>query len=382
MVNKRIVALSNQLRDEGVSVSIRSTETACNVWNLMKTDSNLNEIQTALRSVYIKDHHDNKKFNKVFEELFTNIEDKTKPNNIQQDPYNNSHDDPSIQQEDIIPMPSEVESDLPIEKIIPPDFNPEQLKQNKIHEKDLLKTDISNINSYDERILDLCRKLAEKIANKRSKRKRLMTTNNIDMPRTIRGNLKNGGKLIKLYKSKPQIHKSKHIFLSDISGSCDWISSWFFSIIYGCQKSFDKISSYEFDSNIINTTEALKSESYYESFTSISTQRMRRGMIHGQSDMAQSFKEFLKDANLNHRSIVIILTDCRDWRGKREEGILESAKILKKIVKQSSKVIILNPEKKIRWDTPTSCVRDYQNAGAEVYEIGNLEHLAELITKL
>ena len=103
MVNKRIVALSNQLRDEGVSVSIRSTETACNVWNLMKTDSNLNEIQTALRSVYIKDHHDNKKFNKVFEELFTNIEDKTKPNNIQQDPYNNSHDDPSIQQEDIMP---------------------------------------------------------------------------------------------------------------------------------------------------------------------------------------------------------------------------------------------------------------------------------------
>ena len=98
--------------------------------------------------------------------------------------------------------------------------------------------------------------------------------------------------------------------------------------------------------------------------------------------MAQSFKEFLKDANLNHRSIVIILTDCRDWRGKREEGILESAKILKKIVKQSSKVIILNPEKKIRWDTHTSCVRDYQNAGAEVYEIGNLEHLAELITKL
>ena len=105
-------------------------------------------------------------------------------------------------------------------------------------------------------------------------------------------------------------------------------------------------------------------------------------MIHGQSDMANSFKEFLAKAPLNHRTTVIILSDCRDWQGKREEGILESAMLLKEIVTKSSKVLIFNPEPESKWNTPTSCVQDYQNVGAEVYEIQNLEHLAKLITDL
>ena len=105
-------------------------------------------------------------------------------------------------------------------------------------------------------------------------------------------------------------------------------------------------------------------------------------MIHGQSDMANSFKEFLAKAHLNHRTTVIILSDCRDWQGKREEGILESAMLLKEIVTKSSKVLIFNPEPESKWDTPTSCVRDYQNVGAKVYEIKDLDNLAKLITKL
>ena len=335
--NKRIIALSNQLREEGMQVSIRSTKTACDVWNLLKGTTSLTNLQTALKSVYIKDHHDNQKFDKVFNDLFIDVDD-AKGQVLEDMPYND--------------------------------------------EKDILKTDISHLNSFDERILDLCRKLGDKIANRRSKRRKLKNAKTIDMPKTIRRNLKNGGKLIKLYQSKPPVRKNKHVFLSDVSGSCDWISSWFFSIIYGCQKSFNKIYSYEFDNSIINTTSYLNSESYYETYQNITAQRLRRGMIHGQSDMAKSFKEFLKDAPLNHKTVVIILTDCRDWRGKREEGVLESAQVLKQIVQKSSKVLIFNPENKKRWNTPTSCVKDYQNAGAKVYEIKNLENLANLITNL
>ena len=98
--------------------------------------------------------------------------------------------------------------------------------------------------------------------------------------------------------------------------------------------------------------------------------------------MAKPFKEFLNTAHLNHRTTVIILSDCRDWRGKREEGILESASILREIATKSSKVLIFNPEPMVRWSTPTSCVHDYQSAGAQVYEIKNLENLANMITRL
>ena len=44
--------------------------------------------------------------------------------------------------------------------------------------------------------------------------------------------------------------------------------------------------------------------------------------------------------------------------------------------------MIFNPESMDLWSTPTSCVHDYQRVGAQVFEIRNLEHLGELITKL
>ena len=380
MVNERIVALSNQLREEGVSVSVRSTKTACEVWDLMKSSTDIKDMQYALKTVYIKDTHDEQKFDDIFEEIFEEAEEGVK--HTTKEETDSPFEDPAIEQEDIMGLPDSQISDIPIEQMIPPEFDAENLQQNKIHEKDLLKSDINNLNTFDERIVDLCRKLGKKIANSRARRKRLMRSNNINMPRTIRTNLKNGGKLIDIVYAKPKMNKTKHIFLNDVSGSCDWISNWFFSIIYGCQRSFDKISCFEFDNKIIETTDALQTESYEISYEAVTLKKLQRGMIHGRSDMASSFKEFLARTHLNHRTTVIILSDCRDWQGKREEGILESASILKEIVTKSSKVLIFNPEPESKWDTPTSCVRDYQNAGAQVYEIKNLEHLARLITDL
>jgi uncharacterized protein with von Willebrand factor type A (vWA) domain len=376
MAKERIVALSHQLRESGVNVSIRSTETACQVWDMFKDENEISRMKTALKSVYVKEAYDEKRFDDIFDEVFQVKND----NKLR--PYNQGREDPSIQPEDIMGMPDSQQSESTIESMMPPEFDLNELTEIKVHEKDLLKTDISNVNTFDERILDLCRKLSQKIRTRRSVRRKRMHSKNIDMPRTIRTNLKNGGKLIKLQHAKPHIHKSKHIFLSDISGSCDWINNWFFTILYGCQKSFDKISCYEFDNSIIETTDALKLESYYESYQNIYNRRIQKGMIHGQSDMANAFKEFRDTANLNHRSIVIILSDCRDWNGNRENGELESAKIMKDIVRQSSKVMIFNPEPKEKWNTPTSCVNEYVDVGAHAYEIKNLENLATLITNL
>lgn len=275
MVNERIVALSNQLREEGVAVSVRSTKTACEVWDIMKSSTKIEEMQNALKSVYIKDTHDEEKFDAIFEELFEENEDTIK--HTTKEESDKPFSDPAIENEDIMGLPDSQISDIPIEQMIPPEFDAEELQQNKIHEKDLLKTDINHLNTFDERIVDLCRKLGKKIANSRARRRRLLKSNNVNMPRTIRTNLKNGGKLINIVYAKPKINKTKHIFLNDVSGSCDWISSWFFSIIYGCQKSFDKISCYEFDNKVIETTDSLKTESYEVSYEEITLKKFKEG---------------------------------------------------------------------------------------------------------
>ena len=68
MINK-IANLSAQLRQEGLPVSIRSTQAAVKIhMNLGEADRQL--LKTALMAVYVKDRYDIPKFNKVFEKIF------------------------------------------------------------------------------------------------------------------------------------------------------------------------------------------------------------------------------------------------------------------------------------------------------------------------
>ena len=105
-------------------------------------------------------------------------------------------------------------------------------------------------------------------------------------------------------------------------------------------------------------------------------------MVNRCSNMFTSFRSFLNQVNLNNKSYVIILTDCRDWMGPRPSGRPMSANLIEKMVEYSKRVLILNPEPRIQWDRLDSCVSYYEDAGAELFEVQNLEQLANLISEI
>lgn len=400
MPDEKIIALSNKLRDEGVNVSIRTTKLACDVYEIMQLTNSSKNLKLAFKSVYVKDSYDESKFNKIYDDLFKETEKlKQPPRDLTKKPPKKDKDkqkqkpekkqDPEKIKTDEIkfnkkPKPKEKPKpkQISFEEIIFKQMSADLQKRKTLKEKEIPDADITQLNQFDEKTLEVCRKLGKKIANRRMKRQKKANKNKISIQKTIRKNLKNGGKLIDLQKAKPPLDKSKHVFLNDISGSCDWISSWFFSIIYGCQRSFRKVTTYEFDSQIIDISEELKTESYYRTYQSIMDKRKAHGMRHEESDMTQSFKQFLNQAPLNYRTVVIILTDCRDWKSRQKEGLAESAVVLRKIVEKTQRVLIFNPEPKENWKSHTSCVDDYIKVGAEVHEVKNLKNLARLIEDL
>ena len=65
----KIANLSAQLRDEGLPVSIRSTQSAVQIYQDLGQDDRL-LLKTALMAVYVKDRYDIPKFNKIFEKIF------------------------------------------------------------------------------------------------------------------------------------------------------------------------------------------------------------------------------------------------------------------------------------------------------------------------
>ena len=207
--------------------------------------------------------------------------------------------------------------------------------------------------------------------------------------------MKHGGTLLELVKSKPHIKKHNHYFLNDVSISCDWISLWFFCMVYASQHSFSNLRAFEFDNKTAEISSALQEDEVINAFLKVLEIRKQNRMIHGKSNMHTAFYGFLNQANLNNKSYVMILSDCRDWAGPKHgkqstntEFLTKygrkplSADLIHQMSKDSKRVLILNPEPKAKWNVADSCVSYYEDAGAECFEVRDLEQLADLVSEI
>lgn len=383
MIND-IIELSYRLREEGLAVSVRSTQSAIETYNYINNDKN--SLKIALRSIYVKDKYDIAKFDKIFEELFKSFKNKSKDKNTEK--VKNKSSLKNIKSNKYHIKKEKKGKTFKKEMV-----NNKQLKElsgrpqlddigELEREGELLNKDLTKLNRFDPRMLDVCQKLGRKIANKRSRRRKSDNNHRIDIRKTIRSNLKYGGVPFELVKAKPRNRKNEHLFLNDISGSCEWISSWFFMLMFSAKNSFKKSRTFEFDNKVIETSNALSEDYLINAFVKVREKRLKNAMVHGTSNMYTAFESFKKIANLNNKSYLIILSDCRDWAGPKVHGVPASADLLEDMVNESKKVIILNPEDRNKWDVVDSCVSLYRDVGAQIYEVNTLNQLAQFVESM
>lgn len=380
MINE-IVKFSGVLRENGIPASIRSTQIACEAAPLIK--ENNGNLKEALAAIYLKDQRQRKKFNEIFESFFDKKEETSnpksdfgvKPKFIKK--YNISISTKRVSDFDSGDKGQQYKIDY-----IKNTLNDINDNGDREGNSELLKSDIKTLNTLQPELIDLCQKLGRKIATKRVRRYKQAKKQKPDIRRSIRKNMKHGGTLLELVKSKPKIKKQNHYFLSDVSVSCDWISIWFFCMVYAAQNSFNRARAFEFDNKTAEITSALFEPDLVDAFIKVLEIRQNNSMIRGKSNMFTAFEGFLNQANLNSKSYVMILSDCRDWAGPKEDGIPSSAYLIENMVKKSKRVLILNPEEKKKWNAADSCVSYYENAGAGVFEVGNLDQLADLISEI
>ena len=91
----QIIKLSNHLRDEGMAVSIRTSQTAYDTCELL-SNMNRNTLKEALRAVYVKNKYDIPKFNKAFDKIFQSnykkdLEKKSSSKRIPQNNFKHSN---------------------------------------------------------------------------------------------------------------------------------------------------------------------------------------------------------------------------------------------------------------------------------------------------
>ncbi len=378
-----IAKFSGKLRENGIPASIRSTELACKATLLI--EKNNGNLKDALAAIYLKDQRHRKKFNKIYEDFFIKKEEAEKPKENaaygKKSPFLKTYN-VSVTGKRVANRDPGKDSQKYKINYIKNSLDTVNTDGKEEGNSELLKSDMKTINTLQVELVDLCQKLGNKIATQRSRQNKIAKKQKPDIRRSIRKNMKHGGTLLELIKSKPKIKKHNHYFLSDVSVSCDWISIWFFCMIYTAQNSFTKARAYEFTNKTVEITPALFEPELIDAFIKVMKIRHENSMIHGKSNMFTAFTDFEKHANLNSKSYVLILSDCRDWAGPKENQIPQSAEIIENIVKKSKRVLILNPEEKKKWNVADSCVSHYENVGAELFEVRNLEQLADLIIEI
>ena len=380
---EEIVKFSRLLRENNIPASLRSTQTAVKTFKLFKNDEN--SLNDALASVYVKDNQQRTKFDKIFKSVFEGVdEDEGESDGKEGPPSTKSNKNKRFlngyNYSFKILNPQKFNAQISESDVT--DYRPplDEYINHEMDESELLKKDINHLTTFEPELVDLCQKLGKKIANKRVRRRKQAKNMRPDIRKTLRKNLKYGNTLLEIVKSKPRIKKSNHFFLNDVSGSCDWISNWFFLMVYAAQNSFKKAKTFEFDNKTVETTSALEEPNLLDAFIKVRDIRQKNMMIHGTSNMHRSFESFKEQADLNNKSYVLILSDCRDWAGPKSGKIPLSASSMDHIVDKSKKVIILNPEPRNKWNVVDSCVSHYEDSGAEFFEVRNLEQLAELIS--
>ena len=225
---EKMVYLSNKLRNNGLPVSIRSTKTAIDAYNLIGEDD-YTLLRSALRSVYVKNKYDLPVFDEAFAMTFMAKPAQTITREIQRQTEHMSKTKINGNKFKISKKKVKGNSQLsknPTEDL--KDFAQKELTtdyEDLVKDRDILNRDLTTLNEFDQRVFDLCQELGKRIANKHSRRARLASSHKIDIRRTMRRNMKYGGVPIELVNVKPNLHKKEHLFLNDISGSCEWISS-------------------------------------------------------------------------------------------------------------------------------------------------------------
>jgi uncharacterized protein len=380
---EKIVNFSDLLRRNGIPASIRSTQTACQVVERFRLKEP--QLQDALAAVYVKEQSQLEKFNTLYQTFF---HEKSVPSPEEEITSKkavksvvNFPNEGKIQYQFSFKEDSQSEVTAVEVESAEVDYRPPLEDYVDLDEKhDLLHQDINNLDFFQPELFQLCQDLGKKIATLRSRRMRKSQKLRPDVRRTIRKNLKNGGTLLELVKTRPRIKGGHYYFLCDVSGSCDWISNWFFCLVYAAQNSFRRVRVFDFDNKVVETTSALGETGLVDAFTRVRDLRQKNLMIHGTSNMYQAFQAFQKQAILNRRSNLIILTDCRDWAGPKEDGRPLSATLIEQMARKSRRVLVFNPEEEKKWDVVDSCVSQYLDAGAQVHEVRNLEQMAQLVS--
>jgi uncharacterized protein with von Willebrand factor type A (vWA) domain len=244
----------------------------------------------------------------------------------------------------------------------------------RLREELLRKVKLSNVEHRNFRLIqEIVYKMAKKLSILHSRRKKVFKRGQLNISRTLRNNMAYDGAIFDLHWKSVKIDRPKVFAICDVSGSVANYARFMLMFLYSLEDVMPKVRSFAFSSDLAEVTDLFQRNKIEDAIA-----KTLRDYSGGSTDYGQALADFKRLCldDVDNRTTIIILGDARNNFGDAR------AEILKELYDRSKRVIWLNPEAKLGWNTGDSEMRKYGAYSHQVEECNSLIHLERIVGNL
>jgi uncharacterized protein with von Willebrand factor type A (vWA) domain len=224
---------------------------------------------------------------------------------------------------------------------------------------------------------EVVERLAQRIKNILSVRKRRLKRGKLDLHQTLRRNMSHGGIPFELIFKQRKKDRPKLVILTDVSSSVANVSRFMLQFVYSLQEAFTKIRSFVFVAELGEVTPLFQEKEISDAIEAA----LEGGdtiNVYTRSNFGYAFHHFWQNylSAIDNKTTVLILGDARNnYNDPR-------AWCLRDIHNKAKNVVWLNPENPSAWGFGDSVMDKYLPHCDVAEECRNLRQLSKIVDGL
>ncbi|MCH2170990.1 VWA domain-containing protein [Myxococcota bacterium] len=248
----------------------------------------------------------------------------------------------------------------------------------KFRRETLLEKSFYHLSEEEVRKMrEVVERLAQKIKNILSIRRRRLNKGKLDLHQTLRKNMALGGVPFNLIFKQRKKDRPKLVILCDVSSSVANVSRFMLQFCYSLQEAFSKIRSYVFVAELGEVTHTMEEGDINEAIE----EALEGGgviNVYTRSNFGHAFHHFWQNylSAIDNKTTVLILGDARNNYNDAR------AWCLRDIHNKAKNVVWLNPESPSAWGFGDSVMDRYRPYIDVAEECRNLRQLNAVIDRL
>ncbi len=227
------------------------------------------------------------------------------------------------------------------------------------------------------RMREVVVRLAQRIKNILSIRKKRLKRGKLDLHQTLRRNMARGGIPFEVIFKSRRKERPKLVILCDVSSSVANVSRFMLQFMYSLQEAFTKIRCYVFVAELGEVTNI-----FHDGDVNSAVEKALDGgdaiNVYTRSNFGYAFHEFWKNhlSAVDNKTTVIVLGDARNNYNDAK------AWCIRDIQNKAKNVVWLNPESPSAWGFGDSVMDRYLAYTDVAEECRNLRQLSGIIDRL